>query len=34
VVDYEDEDPQIRKEFEDSLEREGVARRMPAVNDR
>jgi hypothetical protein len=33
MVDYEDEIRRSRKEFEDSLEREGVACRMPAVND-
>jgi hypothetical protein len=32
MIDYEDEDPQIRKEFEDSLKREGVACKMPAMN--
>ena len=32
MIHYEDEDPQIRKDFEDRRKREGVACRMAAVN--
>jgi hypothetical protein len=31
VIDYEDEDPEIRIRFEEALRREGVPCKMPAV---
>ena len=31
LIDYEDEDPEIRKRFEDTLKQEGVSCNMPPV---
>lgn len=31
LIEYEDEDPQVRKDFEDALRKKGIEPRMPAV---